>query len=53
MIRPQDPVNIIAEIRGDQNVRDREGNEQSQRDSRPSHHTAFIASAFVSVKEYD
>lgn len=38
MIRSQDAVNIVSEIRADQNVRNRENNNHNQRDSCTSHH---------------
>jgi len=54
MILLQDAVNIVCRIRSDQNVRNRKGNNQSQRDSRPSHHeTKSVASSCVPVKEHE
>jgi len=51
MIRSQDAINIVSEIRGDQNVRNREDSNQSDYDSHTSHHgSTFIASVYVPVK---
>src|SRR6266403_3973343 len=53
MILLQDAGNIVPGVRGDQNVRNREGNQQSQRDSRPTQHEATLAgSTFVSMKKH-
>src|SRR6266481_3607389 len=53
MIPLQDAGNIVAGVRGDQNVRNREGNHQSQRDSRPMQYEATSAgSTFVSMKKH-
>jgi hypothetical protein len=54
MILPQDAVNIVSRIRGDQNVGNRESNYQGQRDSRPLQcGAAPVASNFVSVRQCD
>src|SRR6266478_4514875 len=53
MILLQDAVNIVPGVRGDQNVRNREGNQQSQRDLRPAQYEATLAgSTFVSMKKH-
>jgi PEGA domain len=52
MIRSQGPSDIVSGIWGDQNVRNREDSNHSQRDYRKPHHgTTFIASASGPVKK--
>src|SRR6266481_9615795 len=53
MILLQDAVNIVPGVRGDQNVCNREGDQQSHRDSRPTQYEATLAgSTFVSMKKH-
>jgi hypothetical protein len=54
VIRSQDAVNIVSQIRGDQSIGNREDSNQNQCNSRTSHHGRYlIAPGFVPVKEND
>jgi hypothetical protein len=54
VIRSQDAINIVSQIRGDQNIGNREDSNQNQCNSRTSHHgLILIAPGFVPVKEND
>jgi len=52
MILLQDAGNIVPGVRGDQNARNREGNQQSQRDLGPTQHEATLAGSTFVMKKH-